>query len=91
MTELDHAELTATHLALRKMKLALIGARIRSGNKHTKKLKVLNFKKAIRSHDTYESLKESKMRKHDLTNTMHLLQYSKVLCHKCPRFLLLWW
>jgi hypothetical protein len=56
MAVLDHAELAATYLALRCIELALIGAGVGGGIKHTSelKLKVLNYKKAMQSPDMKE-------------------------------------
>jgi len=58
MVELDHAEPAATYMALWSMELALIGASIGGGIKHTSKLKVLNYKKAMRIPEAEECQKE---------------------------------
>ena len=47
MAELDQVELTAVYLSIRCMEFALVGAGVGGGIKHTKELKVLNFKKAM--------------------------------------------
>ena len=44
MAQLDHEELTAVYMLIRQMELALVGARVGEGIKHTKKLQVLNYK-----------------------------------------------
>ena len=49
MEELDHAELVATYLSLRKMELALIGAKVGGGIKITNELKVMNYRKSMQS------------------------------------------
>ena len=54
MVELDNVELDNTYMSLQSMELALIGAGVGGGIKHTSKLKVLNYKKAIRSPDVTE-------------------------------------
>ena len=58
MAELDQVEPTAVYLSIRCMEFALVGAGVGSGIKHTKELKVLNFKKAMRSPDADEWRKE---------------------------------
>ena len=47
MAELDNVELANTYMSLRSMELALIGASVGGGIKHTSELKVLNYKKAM--------------------------------------------
>jgi hypothetical protein len=54
MAELDHVELANMYLSLRIMEATLIGAGIGGGVRHTSKLKVLNYKKAMRSPDADE-------------------------------------
>ena len=54
MAELDHGELANMYLALQSMEMALIGAGVGGGIKHTSQLKVLNYKKAMRSPDADE-------------------------------------
>ena len=73
MAELDKVELTNTYIALQSMELALIGAGVGGGIKHTSELKVLNYKKAMCSPDAAEWRKEIKRRKHDSIRTMPLL------------------
>jgi hypothetical protein len=58
MAELDKVELANMHISLRSMELALIGAGVCGGIRHTSKLKVLNYKKAMRSPDAEEWCKE---------------------------------
>jgi hypothetical protein len=58
MVELDHAELAAMYMVLWRMELALIGASIGGGIKHTSELKALNYKKAMGSPDANEWRKE---------------------------------
>ena len=58
MAELDHYELANTHMALRSMEVALIRACVGGGISHTSQLKVLNYKKAMRSPDADEWRKE---------------------------------
>jgi hypothetical protein len=47
MVELDKVELANMYLSLQSMELALIGAGVSGGIKHTSELKVLNYKKAM--------------------------------------------
>jgi hypothetical protein len=49
MAELDKVELANMYMSLRSMELALIGAGVGGGIKHTSELKVLNYKKAMQS------------------------------------------
>ena len=63
MAELDKVELANTYIALRSMELALIGAGVGGGIKHTSELKVLNYKKAMCSPDAAEWRKESQKEK----------------------------
>jgi hypothetical protein len=58
MEELDKVELANMYMSLRSMELALIGAGVGGGSKHISELKVLNYKKAIRSPDAEEWCKE---------------------------------
>ena len=58
MAELDHVELANTYLALQSMEIALIGAGVGGSISHTNQLKVLNYKKAMRSPDADEWRKE---------------------------------
>ena len=54
MAELEQLELTAINMSIRSIELSLVGAGVRGGIKHTKDLRVLNFKKAMRSPDANE-------------------------------------
>jgi hypothetical protein len=54
MADLDQVELTAVYLSIRLMEFALVGAGVVGGIKHTKELKVLNYKKAMQSPDVDE-------------------------------------
>ena len=54
MAELDKVELANMYMSLRSMELALIGAGVGGGIKHTSELKVLNYKKAMQSPDADE-------------------------------------
>jgi hypothetical protein len=54
MAELDQVELTAEYLSIRCMAFAFVGDGVGGGIKHTKELKVLNFKKAMQSPDADE-------------------------------------
>jgi len=54
MVELDKVELANMYMSLRSMELALIGAGVGGGVKHTSELKVLNYKMAMRSPDADE-------------------------------------
>ena len=63
IAELDHVELAAMYLLLRSMELALVGAAVGSRVKHTSKLKVLNYKKAMQSPDAYGWCKEIRKEK----------------------------
>ena len=56
---------------IEKMKLTLIGAKVGGGLRNTNKLKILNFKKAIRCSNDDKLLKKPKTRKCDLTSTMN--------------------
>ena len=63
MAELDKVELVNMYLSLRSMELALIGASVGGGIKHTSELKVLNYKMAMRSPDAEEWRKEIRSKK----------------------------
>jgi hypothetical protein len=63
MAELDHVEVANTYMALQSMVMALIGAGVGGGISHTSQLKVLNYKKAMRSPDVDEWRKEIKNEK----------------------------
>jgi hypothetical protein len=63
MAELDHGEIANMYMALQSMEVALIGAGIGGGISHTSQLKVMNYKKAVRSPDTNEWRKEIKNEK----------------------------
>jgi len=63
VTELDKVELANMYLSLRSMELALIGAGVGGGIKHTSELKVLNYKKAMWSPDDEEWHKETQNEK----------------------------
>ena len=63
IAELDHVELSAMHLLLRSMELALAGGAVGSRIKHTSKLKVLNYKKAMQCPDAYVWCKEIRKEK----------------------------
>ena len=54
MAELDNVELTNMYMSLRSIELALIGAGVGGGIKHTSELKVLNYKRAMQSPDADE-------------------------------------
>ena len=54
MAELDKFQLAITYMALQSMDLAFIGASVDGGIKHTSELRVLNYKKAMRSPDAAE-------------------------------------
>ena len=58
MAELDHGKIASTYMALRSMEVALIGAGVGGGISHTSQLKVMNYKKAMRSPDAEEWRKE---------------------------------
>jgi hypothetical protein len=58
MAELDKVELVNMYMSLRSMELALIGAGVGGGIKHTSELKVLNYKKAMQSPDVDKWRKE---------------------------------
>ena len=58
MAELDHYKLANSHMALRSMEVALIGAGVGGGISHMSQLKVLNYKKAMQSPDAAEWRKE---------------------------------
>jgi hypothetical protein len=58
MAEVDKVDLANMYMSLRSMELALIGASVGGGFKHTSKLKVLNYKKAMHSPDADEWQKE---------------------------------
>ena len=58
MAELDKVELANMYMSLRSMELALIGAGVGGGIKHTSELKVLNYKKSMQSPDADEWRKE---------------------------------
>ena len=49
MAELDHVELAATYLSLRRMELALIGAGVGDGIKHTSKVNVITTRKPCKA------------------------------------------
>jgi hypothetical protein len=63
MAELDKVELANMYMPLRSMELALIGASVGGGIKHTSELKVLNYKMAMRSPDAEEWRKEKRSEK----------------------------
>lgn len=63
MAELDHCEIANTYMALQSMDIALIGAGIGGGISHTSQLKVMNYKKDMRSPDAKEWHKEIKNEK----------------------------
>ena len=54
MAELDQVELANMYMSLQCIELALIGAGVGGGIKHTSELKVLNYKKAMQSPDVEE-------------------------------------
>ena len=54
MAELDQAELMTVYMSIRHMEYSLVGAGVGGGIKHTKELRVLNFKKAMCSPDADE-------------------------------------
>ena len=58
MAELDHVKLANMYQSLCIMETALIGAGVGGGVRHTSELKVLNYKKAMRSPDADEWRKE---------------------------------
>jgi hypothetical protein len=58
MAELDKVEVANIYMSLQSMELALIGAGVGGGIKHTSELKVLNYKKAMRSPDADKWRKE---------------------------------
>ncbi len=60
MTERDKVELANMYMSLRSMELALIGAGVGGGINHTSELKVLNYKKAMRSPDADKWQKRKK-------------------------------
>ena len=68
MAELDIAELAAIYMALWGMELALIGAGVRGGIKHTKDLKVLTIKKPCKALMLKNGKGRYKMKNHDLIN-----------------------
>ena len=63
MVEIYQKELVAVYLSVRCMELALVGARVGGRIKHGKELKVLNFRKAMQSHDAEEWQKEIRKEK----------------------------
>jgi hypothetical protein len=71
MAELDHVEIAAMYLSLRKLVLAFIGTGVGGGFTNTNKLKVINFQKATQSPDAKKWLKEIK---------------NGVCCQNGPRF-----
>ena len=55
MAELEQSEqLTVVYMSIKSMELSLVGAGVGGGIKHTRELRVLNFKKAMHSPDTNE-------------------------------------
>ena len=60
MAELDHGKIASTYMALQSMEVALIGAGVGGGISHTSQLKVMNYKKAMRSPNAEEWCKEIK-------------------------------
>ena len=54
MAELDQVKLTAVCLSIMCVEFGLVGAGVGGGIKHTKELKVLNYKKAMQSLDANE-------------------------------------
>ena len=66
MAELDKFELANTYMALQSMELALIGAGVGGGIKHTSELKVLNYKKPCIAPMRPSGEMKSDMRRHDL-------------------------
>jgi hypothetical protein len=78
VAQIDQTELTAMYLSLRKTELALIGVRLGGGIKSTNKLKILNYKKAMRRLDMGECHKEIKNKKaeFDKYNVQTLLPWS---------------
>ena len=63
MAELDHGKIANMYMALRSMEVALIGAGVGGGISHTSQLKVMNYKKAMRSPYAEEWHKEIKNKK----------------------------
>ena len=63
MADLDQLELTVIYMSIRHMEFSLVEAGVGGGIKHTKELRVLNFKKAMKTPDANEWCKEIRKEK----------------------------
>ena len=86
MAELDKVELANMYMSLQSMELALIGAGVGGGIKHTSELKVLNYKKAMRSPDADKWRKEIRNEKAQFDKYDHLLPSQEVCYPKEQKF-----
>jgi hypothetical protein len=73
-------------MSLQSIELALIGAGLGGGIKHTIELKALNYKRAMQSLMLRNGVKRYETRRHGLINTMHLLSSLEVCYSKELRF-----